>query len=98
MNFFFALVGLPIFFALTTYTGEIKLLSDIWHMEDLSYRFSCLTLICISGISGIMITLSLLMVCTIAAPIAINVTGVIKDVALTYIGFIFFKANISFLV
>jgi hypothetical protein len=39
---------------------------------------------------GIMITLTLLMVCTVVGPVAISVTGNIKDIALTYIGFVLF--------
>ncbi len=51
---------------------------------------------------GITITLSVLMVCTVVSPIAFNITGTLmfffipefignmKDVVLTYVGFMFF--------
>jgi len=45
----------------------------------------------LSASMGILITLSLLMVCTVVGPIAINITGNLKDVALTWVGFVFFN-------
>ena len=41
--------------------------------------------------SGIMITISILMVITICGAIGPNLCGVIKDVGLTYAGFILFN-------
>jgi len=49
------------------------------------------TLVCISGVSGIMITLSVLMCIKLAGPVAVNITGTLKDVILTYVGFMFFE-------
>lgn len=43
-----------------------------------------------SGTSGIVITLSILCVVQVGGPILVNVTGIIKDVFLTYLGFAFF--------
>ena len=40
---------------------------------------------------GIVITLSILLVCTTCSPVAVNITGTLKDVLLTYLGFAFFK-------
>ena len=45
----------------------------------------------LSGIMGIVITLSVLMVCTTSSPVSVNITGTIKDVLLTYAGFVFFQ-------
>lgn len=44
----------------------------------------------LSGVLGILITLSVLMVVTVVSPIANNITGNMKDIVLTYVGFIFF--------
>lgn len=50
-----------------------------------------------SGMMGIVITLGVLLVCTTCNPIAVNITGTIKDVILTYAGFVFFEnVHISF--
>lgn len=48
---------------------------------------------------GIIITLSVLMVCTVVSPVAFNITGNMKDVVLTYVGFMFFNdASLTFFV
>lgn len=47
-------------------------------------------MITLSGVMGIIITLGVLVVCTTCNPIAINITGILKDVLLTYLGFVFF--------
>ena len=44
-----------------------------------------------SGFMGILITLGVLLVLTTTSPVAVNITGIIKDVLLTYLGFICFK-------
>lgn len=43
-----------------------------------------------SGLSGIMITITTLMTVCICGPLAVNIAGTLKDVGLTYVGFIFF--------
>lgn len=43
-----------------------------------------------TGILGIVITLSVLCCVSIGGPITVNTSGTLKDVILTYIGFIFF--------
>jgi hypothetical protein len=40
---------------------------------------------------GIIITLGILLVTTTSGSIAVNITGTLKDVVLTYAGFIFFQ-------
>ena len=39
---------------------------------------------------GVLITLAVLCVVFIGGPIAVNISGIVKDVFLTYVGFIFF--------
>jgi hypothetical protein len=46
--------------------------------------------ILISGSFGIMITMTSLLTVTICGPLAVNISGTMKDVALTYAGFVFF--------
>ena len=75
LNFFFAILGLPIFYMVTTYTGEIKLLWDILEIKDEYTKMWHLIYIVISGVSGILITVSVLLVCTTSAPIFVNITG-----------------------
>jgi hypothetical protein len=75
----------------TLYTGEIYLLTDILKIEDFTHRVWFISYIAISGFMGIVITVSILLVCTLCNPVAVNITGTIKDVALTYVGFVFFK-------
>ena len=68
---------------ITTYTGEI------WDLFVFDPKF--LFCLAFSGIMGIIITCAVLMVCTICSPVAFNITGNLKDVVLTYVGFVFFN-------
>jgi len=45
----------------------------------------------ISGSFGIAIVMTQLLTITICGPLAVNISGSMKDVFLTYIGFIFFE-------
>ena len=45
----------------------------------------------ISGSFGIAITMTSLLTVTICGPLAVNISGTMKDVALTYAGFVFFE-------
>lgn len=47
--------------------------------------------ILISGTFGILITMTALLCVTINGPISMNITGIFKDVFLTYAGFFFFN-------
>ena len=89
INFFFACCGLifSIFycFILTDeYTQFFKNCSD--PENGLFFIVLCT----ISGVFGIIITLSVLCVVAIGGPIAVNISGTFKDVFLTYVGFMFF--------
>jgi len=58
----------------------------------------CLMLL-LSGSFGIVILLASLITVTVCGPMAIVISGVFKDVSLTYVGFIFFTdATPTFLV
>lgn len=49
----------------------------------------------VSGSFGIAITMTSLLTVTICGPLAVNISGTIKDVALTYVGFAFFDNVIA---
>lgn len=49
------------------------------------------TYILISGSFGILITMTALLCVTVNGPISMNITGIFKDVYLTYAGFFFFS-------
>ena len=49
------------------------------------------TYIMISGSFGILITMTALLCVTVNGPISMNITGIFKDVYLTYAGFFFFN-------
>lgn len=87
INFFFALAGFPTCLAITLYNNEFF---DMVKMLDHPEASTFIYLVCISGASGIMITLSVLMCIKLAGPVAVNISGTLKDVVLTYVGFIFF--------
>ena len=89
INFFFALIGLPLMIFLTYYTGEMEVLTNALSGGRLLQR----GFIMISGVSGIMITVSSILTVTLCGTVAPNVAGTIKDVGLTFVGFLFFKTN-----
>jgi len=47
--------------------------------------------IMISGSFGILITISATLITTVCGPLALNISGTMKDVGLTYAGFILFE-------
>lgn len=49
------------------------------------------TYIMLSGSFGILITMTALLCVTVNGPISMNITGIFKDVYLTYAGFFFFS-------
>ena len=89
INFFFALIGIPISACLVYNEGEIMTLYDVL-LNPTTRNPNLATLVLLSGFSGILITLSSILTVTICGPIAINIAGIIKDVGLSYIGFAFF--------
>lgn len=75
---------------ITQRTGEIYFLQEVFMIKDFDLRVRFIASLLLSGVMGIMITCSALMVVTLCNPVANNITGNLKDVILTYIGFIFF--------
>jgi len=89
INFYFAAIGLPMSYAISCYQGEIWVLYDVI-FNPLTREFNQAALVCFSGMSGILITICALMTVTVCGPIAMNISGSLKDVVLTMIGFALF--------
>ncbi|CDW82730.1 UNKNOWN [Stylonychia lemnae] len=90
INFYFALCGLPLSFAYMLQSGDITMFTDTMSKLDQVAQNYFILYVFLSSIMGIVITVSVLMTVTVVSPIATNVTGNLKDVLLTYVGFIFF--------
>ena len=90
INFFFACMGLPLMLAITLMNGDIYVLYDVF-LNESTRNESLGALILISGANGILITMTSLLTVTVCGPLAVNISGTIKDVALTYAGFVFFE-------
>lgn len=94
LNFYFALIGLPLSLAITSHTGEFAELTNMLmngsgkQDDDSAGMVTC---ILISGTFGILITMTALLCVTINGPISMNITGIFKDVGLTFAGFLFFS-------
>eukprot|EP00347_Sterkiella_histriomuscorum_P007637 403348152 len=91
INFFFACCGLPLALIYTYQTGEIHQLTDIIEKSDTETSIWFISYVIISGVMGIVITMSVLMVVTINGPIWQNIVGNSKDIILTFVGFVFFE-------
>lgn len=68
-------------------TNDYEQLQEYWMKPD-GELFAKMVLF--SGLMGIIITLSILVLISIGGPLMVNTVGILKDVALTYAGFIFF--------
>lgn len=90
INFFFACIGLPLMLAITSSNGDINVLYDVF-LNNGTRNIGLGTYIMISGSFGIAITMTSLLTVTICGPLAVNISGTMKDVALTYAGFVFFE-------
>ena len=75
---------------MTYYTGEIFEFQTTFERLDHVQSIWFVVYILISGVMGIVITLSVLMLITINGPISQSIVGNMKDVVLTWIGFMFF--------
>lgn len=89
INFFFACIGLPLMYGITSTNGDIQVLYDIFFNEETRNPMLAAQIM-ISGSFGIAITMTSLLTVTICGPLAVNISGTMKDVALTYAGFAFF--------
>lgn len=82
----------------TWYTGEIHQLTEVIDKSDSVTAFWFVSYVVLSGVLGIVITMSVLMVVTINGPIWQNIVGNSKDIILTFVGFMFFDdANLTFM-
>ena len=89
INFYFAAIGLPLMTIITTYMGDIQTLYDVFFSTNKQDSLAIMVLL--SGSFGICITITSLLTVTVCGPLAINIAGTIKDVGLTYAGFLFFE-------
>lgn len=89
INFFFALLGLPICMIVTSYQGDADYLYNLFFNEKM-FNLEEIIAITISGMGGILITIASLLTVTTCGPSALNISGTLKDVLLTYLGFILF--------
>lgn len=88
MNFFFALIGLPLSLAISLYTGEIEKLQDVFLGPKADMGLGGCILI--SGAFGIGITVSSLLTTTLCGPFAVNFAGSVGHLFLTFAGFMMF--------
>ncbi len=63
---------------------------DIYKGKERNEAIICTGFLAANAVSGMIIMLTNLMVCTFCSAIANNITGTVKDVVLTYVGFFFF--------
>lgn len=94
INFYFALLGLPVCFAVTYTAGEFADLQSIvtaGKFHGKAIDSSMTYYIIVSGFCGILINMFTLLCVTVNGPISSNITGIFKDVGLTVLGFAFFK-------
>lgn len=90
INFFFALIGLPVSATVSYFQGEIYTLYYVL-FNPATVEFNFAALVWISGLSGIFITVATILTVTICGPSSLNAAGIIKDVGLTYVGFVLFE-------
>ena len=84
-NFFYACIG---FVASVIYNYVITddYMQLVNHWEDPNFRIMLLVLSTMQALFSFSIAITV----ALAGPLALNITGIIKDVFLTYAGFIFF--------
>ena len=94
LNFFYAVIGLPFSYIVTSYNGEFaKIYSVLSGGEFLGSMPppKMKMYMIISGGLGIWINMFALLCVTINGPISINLTSVFKDFGLTYVGYLIFS-------
>lgn len=90
VNFFFAALGLPMCIAIVTYQGDASYLYDLV-FDEKTFDINEVIAVVVSGCGGILITIASLLTVTTCGPSALNISGTLKDVLLTYLGFILFN-------
>ena len=86
LNFFIAFISLPLLAIWVSSDGSLDAMAAT-DVSDSGFVFWFF----MSSVSGILITVSSIMVNVICSPIAYNVTGILKDVVLTALGFLCFS-------
>tara|TARA_B110000285_G_C14956416_1_gene529414 strand:- start:109 stop:363 length:255 start_codon:yes stop_codon:yes gene_type:complete len=74
-------------------TGEFEVLKKVLFDEDPAANGLKLMLL-FSGCFGFVITMVILLTITLCGPIALNISGTLKDVVLTALGFFFFPEDV----
>ena len=73
------------------FTGELSsLIESVKHQENSVSQMGFLVTLGLSGLMGITVTLAIFIVNGIASPVAMNLSGITKDLFLTYLGFVMF--------
>jgi hypothetical protein len=72
------------------YSGNHLIVYDLMTNSDVEKQMFFWKLFGMSTVSGLIITMFTMVVVGEGGPLAINITGNIRDVGLTYIGFILF--------
>ena len=94
INFFFSLIGLPLMLGVVTSTGDISALYQVI-FEPADDAEGLRFMLLVSGCFGFVITMSILLTITLCGPIALNISGTLKDVVLTALGFFFFPNDVQ---
>ena len=81
-------------FIIISFTGDIDLLSQVL-FRPASDAGGLRFMLLISGCAGFVITMVILLTITLCGPIALNITGTLKDVVLTTLGFLFFPKDVQ---
>eukprot|EP00347_Sterkiella_histriomuscorum_P018313 403345983 len=92
INFYFACCGLPVALFYTIYMGEVGEFQTIFSLQqDFYSQLGFIAHFTVSGVFGIVITISMLMLITINGPIAPYFVGAVKDIFLTIFSFVYFN-------
>eukprot|EP00347_Sterkiella_histriomuscorum_P008457 403345027 len=90
MGFYFCVLTIPLLLGFSLYTGEF------WYMIEPLYTLqgdeliNFYSLLLLSGLLGIFLTLFACLAYLVCEPLTVNVAGILKDVVLTYLGFLLF--------
>lgn len=94
LTFFFGLIGLPVTLGISSWTGQ--LVPFFWLMKNgmeevtVGSHEQMILLIMTTGSLGMLILMTQLLCVSINGSLSISITGVFKDVGLTFIGFLLF--------
>lgn len=89
ISFYFSALGIIVLTPYIFYSGNNMVLYNMFSLGS-EQRQTFIYLFTLSSVSGLIITIFSLLVVALGGPIAMNITGNVRDVGLTYIGFILF--------